>query len=85
MRTTVRLNEDLMEEVRRHARERGVTVTAVLDQALRELLVRHRQPLQGRRIKLPTFRGQGMQPGVDLDDSAALLELMEAPDAANGC
>jgi hypothetical protein len=27
--------------------------------------------------KLTTFRGQGLQPGVDLDDTAALLALME--------
>jgi hypothetical protein len=27
-------------------------------------------------IELPTFRGKGLRPGVDLDDSAALLELM---------
>ncbi|HEX3071644.1 MAG TPA: hypothetical protein VHX14_23985 [Thermoanaerobaculia bacterium] len=30
-----------------------------------------------RRIELPTFRGQGLHPGVDLDDNASLLELME--------
>lgn len=27
--------------------------------------------------KLPTFRGRGTRPGVNLDDSAALLERME--------
>jgi hypothetical protein len=35
----------------------------------------------GKRMssgKLPTFRGQGLRPGVNLDDSAALLELMES-------
>jgi hypothetical protein len=31
-----------------------------------------------RRIELPTFRGHGLRPGVDLDNSAALLELMES-------
>ena len=30
--------------------------------------------------RLPTFTGRGLQPGVDLDDSAALLELMEGAD-----
>lgn len=30
--------------------------------------------------RLPTFRGQGLYPGVNLDDSASLLELMEAGD-----
>lgn len=35
----------------------------------------------GPRIDLPTFTGRGLQPGVDLDDSAALLELMERGDS----
>ena len=30
---------------------------------------------------LPTFRGGGLQPGVDLDDTAHLLDLMSAGDA----
>jgi hypothetical protein len=36
---------------------------------------------EGRRhehVALPTFRGEGLQPGVNLDDSAAILELMES-------
>ncbi len=27
-------------------------------------------------VELPTFGGDGLQPGVDLDDSAALLDVM---------
>jgi hypothetical protein len=30
---------------------------------------------------LPAFRGEGLQPGVDLDDTAALLDLMDGGDA----
>jgi hypothetical protein len=33
------------------------------------------------RHPLPTFAGGTLQPGVDLDDSAALLELMDRDDA----
>ena len=29
------------------------------------------------RIALPTFAGSGLLPGVDLDDAAALLDVME--------
>jgi hypothetical protein len=28
-------------------------------------------------VRLRTFRGRGLQPGVDLDDSAGLLDRME--------
>jgi hypothetical protein len=31
-------------------------------------------------MKLPTFKGKGLQPGVDLDDSAALLDSMDRAD-----
>jgi hypothetical protein len=35
----------------------------------------------GRKpFELRTFDGGGLRPGVDLDDSAALLELMERGD-----
>jgi len=33
-------------------------------------------------VSLPTFSGNGLQPGVDLDDTAGLLDLMGSGDAA---
>jgi hypothetical protein len=82
MRTTVRLDEELMGEVKRYAAENGLSLTAVLDRALREMLARRSKLRNRKRLKLPTFSGKGLQPGVDLDDSAALLELMERSDGA---
>jgi Arc/MetJ family transcription regulator len=76
MRTTVRLDEHLLQQAKQHAVASGKTLTAVLEQALRESLAR-RTP-QGRLapVRLKTFRGNGVRPGVDLDDSASLLDLM---------
>ncbi len=77
MRTTVRLDDDLLRAVKRYAAERQLTLTAVLEQALREMLAL-RQKLERRQpVRLPTFKGRGLQSGVDLNDSAALLNLME--------
>lgn len=81
MRTTVRLNDHLMSEVKRYAAERQVTFTLVLEEALRELLARRAEVGKRQPVWLPTFKGEGLQPGVDLNDSAALLELMERADA----
>jgi hypothetical protein len=81
MRTTVRLDDELLREVKVHAAEQRMTLTAVLEEALRELLARRRQPVDRPRVPLPSFKGQGLQPGVDLDDSSALLDLMEGRDA----
>lgn len=49
----------------------------MIEDALRESLGRRASHPAGLKRKLPTFRGQGLYPGVNLDDSAALLELME--------
>jgi hypothetical protein len=76
-RTIVRLDEDLLSEARRLAAEERTTLTAVLEQAVRELLARRKERPARPRVSLPSFTGRGPQPGVNLDDSAALLDLME--------
>jgi hypothetical protein len=80
MRTTVRLDDDLLREVKRYAVDRGTTLTSVLEQALREMLARRRRLDRAERPALPTFAGRGLQPGVDLDDTRALLDLMDRAD-----
>lgn len=80
MRTTVRLDDDLMRQVRQFAAQHDMTLTEIFHQALRELLVRHKRAPARDREPLPSFCGRGLQPGVDLDDAAALLDLMERPD-----
>jgi hypothetical protein len=78
MRTTVRLDERLLRQAKAVAAEERRTLTAVIDDALRQFLARRSAPRAKRApIKLVTFRGDGLQPGVDLDDTAALIELME--------
>ncbi len=54
-----------------------MTLTAVLEQALREMLARKKQRQERPRVPLPISRGGGLQPGVNLDSNAALLDLME--------
>jgi len=80
MRTTIRLDDSLLAEVKRIAAATGRTMTAVIEDALREALARRRERGERPLVALPTFRGDGLLPGVDLDDSAALLDLMEGID-----
>ncbi|MDE2980392.1 MAG: type II toxin-antitoxin system VapB family antitoxin [Gemmatimonadota bacterium] len=79
MRTTIRLDDHLMQAVKRHALESGTTVTAVITEALRERLERHRDRTSKPPVPLElTTTGEGgLLPGVDLDDSATLMDLME--------
>lgn len=78
MRTTVRLDDRLLAEAKHLAARTGRTLTAVIEDALRESLARCKPANRRRPATLPSYHGQGLQPGVDLDDSAALLDLMEA-------
>ncbi|MCB9006299.1 MAG: CopG family transcriptional regulator [Ardenticatenaceae bacterium] len=80
MRTTIRLDDQLLKKTKQLAAKTGKTLTAVIEDALRETLARQKENDQREPVKLPVFQGQGLQAGVDLDDSAALLELMESAD-----
>ncbi len=83
MRTTIRLSEPLLAEAKKLAVETKRTLTSVIEDALREVLARRRQSRligPNRKFKFTTVGGKGPRPGVDLDHSAALLELMESPD-----
>jgi hypothetical protein len=78
MRTTVRMQDELLRRAKEIAAQRGTTLTAILEQALREWLERQRQGNRRRRADLPVSRsGGGLLPGVNLDDTADLLERME--------
>lgn len=77
MRTTVRLDEHLLRDAKQLAARTGRSLTAVIQDALREALNRNRKHPKRPPVKLPTFRGKGLRPGVDLDDTASLLEIMD--------
>jgi hypothetical protein len=78
MRTTVRLDEALLGQAKREAQRRGETLTALIEQGLRLVLAQSRPVTRRPRVVLPVCRaGGGTLPGVDLNDSAALLDRME--------
>jgi Bacterial antitoxin of type II TA system, VapB len=79
MRTTLNLDDDLLRDAKRLAAERGTTLTAVMEDALRIVVRRVEKPKPRRPVKLPTSGkpGAGLMPGVNLDSNAAMLELMD--------
>jgi Arc/MetJ family transcription regulator len=79
MRTTIRIDDALLAEAKRLAARTGRSLTAVVEDALREVVSRQEGAARRAPVHLTTVGGQGALPGVDLDDSAALLELMERP------
>ena len=79
MRTTIHIDDNLFAELKGIAVSTGRTLTAVIHDALRESLSR-RNNREQPSIDLPIFRGTGVMPGVDLNDSASLLSFMEEGD-----
>lgn len=78
MRTTVRLDPALMTQVKDESARTGETLTAMIERGLR--LVLRRPPKKRRRTTtpLPVSRASGgLRPGVNLDDSATLLDTLE--------
>ncbi|MCI0588899.1 MAG: ribbon-helix-helix domain-containing protein [Planctomycetes bacterium] len=82
MRTTVRLDPELLAAANVHAAKTGRTLAALLEDALRAFLTRERR----RRAKvvrsLPTWGKGGVLPGIDLDNGADLLAVVERTDGA---
>lgn len=76
MRTTIRLDDHLLTQAKKHAAETGKTLTAIVEQALRESLARRSPKAEIKPVRLKTVKGGGVRAGVDLDDSASLLDLM---------
>lgn len=81
MRTTIRMDDELLRQAKAHAARTETTLTRLIEDAVRELLARRSHSRVREAVTLPTFGGDGLQPGVDLDDSASLVDLMDAGDA----
>ncbi len=76
MRTTIRLDDDLLRRAKRRAIETGRTLNAVIEDALRAALQRPRAR-QAARVQLPVSGAGGTLPGVDLDNTAALYDVLD--------
>ena len=77
MRTTITIDDALLAEYKRVAADTHRTLSYVIQDALRETLVRRHEAAGRQPVRLPVIGGGGLQPGVDLDDNARLLELLE--------
>ena len=80
-RTTIRLDDELLYQAKEVARETGQTLTHLISESLTEKISRIRQPKKpSDQPPLPTFRGDGLRPGVSLDNNHQLLDLIDSFD-----
>ncbi len=75
MRTTIRLDDKTLREAKARAAERGIPLNDFIADAVRAALQRREKRIAA--VVVPTFPGGALLPGIDLDDSAALLDAME--------
>ena len=77
MRTTVNIDDRLLEWAKDVARQRDLTLGDLLDEALQRLLM---QPLHEDGPPLPVFQGErGVMPGIDLDSNRSMFDALDDP------
>jgi hypothetical protein len=79
MRTTVRIKDDLLQRARKRATEEGRTLTSLIEDGL-VLVLTKSKVARRKRVVLPVSKGSGgVLPGVDLNRSGDLEEVMRTP------
>lgn len=78
-RTTVRLDDDLMHQAKQSAAKRGITLTALIEEAIRERLARKPAGESGSDVVLPSFGSPDgrVAAGFDVADNAAVREFLD--------
>jgi len=75
MKATIEISDALVRAARRLAAERGTTLRAIVETALRRYREAASDPAAARpRLRRHSFRGRGLQPGLSETDWAAIRE-----------
>ncbi len=78
MRTTIRIKDDLLKQAKKRAADEGRTLTSLVEDGLALILS---MPKSSKRkpVQLPVSKATGgVLPGVDLNRSSDLEEVMNA-------
>jgi hypothetical protein len=75
MKTTVDIDDRLLQRAKALAVRRGTTLRDVVESALRAELATERAQPRRSPIRTKTFGGNGLQPGLEWDDWGTLRTL----------
>ncbi len=75
MKTTIDIADSILQEARRLATRKGITVRALVEQGLRRVLAEHKQQSGAFRLRKASFKGTGLQPGAQDASWERLREL----------
>jgi len=77
IRTTVTLDEDVLERLKEHSRSKGIPFRQAINDVLRSGLIASQLPRE--KPTLPPGRDLGLRPGLNYDSIETLLEIGEGP------
>ena len=77
MRTTIQLDETLLDQATKLAQAKGCDCSRFIAETLRDKIAPKPPVAHQPFFCLTTVGGQGVRPGVDLNNSTALLALMK--------
>ncbi len=80
IRTTVTLDEDVLDKVKAESRERGDSFRETLNNLLRFALSNGKQPVERPPFKVRPFHDMGLIPGLNYDKINELLDYAEGED-----
>jgi len=76
MRTTVRIDDELLKRAKKRAADEGRTLTSLIQDGLALVLAKGKGA-RPKRVRLPVSKASGgVMPGVDLNRSCELEEVM---------
>ena len=79
MRTTVRIKDDLLQQAKKRAADEGRTLTSLIEDSLALILAKPKSSRR-KRVELPVSKASGgVLPGIDLNHSSDLEEVMNRP------
>jgi hypothetical protein len=66
MKTTIEIQSELLRKAKETARKEGKTLRALVEEGLRRVVAERAAPKRKRRFRFRTFKGNGLQPGIDI-------------------
>ena len=77
MRTTIRLDDALLRDAKSYAAAAGMTLTALIEEALRARMARTGSAPR-KRVRLLTSGAEGVHVGIDLDNASTIADARSA-------
>jgi hypothetical protein len=75
MRTTIDIDDQLLLYAKHQAVQQCCTIKQILEDALRDFF--SHQTVEHKPVYLITFSGPGLKPGINLDNSRSLNDIMD--------